>query len=309
MKNIRQALLVAALAAPAISCGGSSSPSASPSGPTTATSQTATVVSGETGAVLGGVRVTASGTTYTTNAAGQVSLPATLTADSTIDIDVPGYLKRETTLARGPQFSLWPTQAQGATEAWTQQALHGTFGTSPMQRPDPQLTQYTIIPTAALANDSAALSALERAAVMWNAATANTGFTMRVGSGSPTNAFGVVVATIDASLTTAGGAAPLGTGRALSGGTISFRSTAAARLPNLIAHELGHMFGMAHSSDSVDIMFSASPPGDLSAREQMTARLMLQRRPGKVWPDNERAAGVQSQSGNRTAGLIWLCGL
>lgn len=304
--SARSPLLLVLAVTTVVACGGGPGPSA-PSTPAPAASQTITVTSGESATPLAGVRVTTGGTGYTTNQAGQASLPGTLNPSDPIDIEIPGFLKRETTLARGPQFSLWPIQAQGATESWTQQALHGTFGTSPMQRPDPQLMQYTIVPTATLAADASAVAALERAAAMWSAATASLGFSMRLGSGAPLNAPGVVVATIDPSLSTAGGAAPLGTGRALSGGTISFRSVAAARLPNLVAHELGHMFGMAHSADSVDIMFSASPPADLSAREQLTARLMLQRRPGKIWPDNERATSVQNLHGNSEV-ASWSCG-
>lgn len=307
MRNLSTTCLLAALAVPLSSCGGSSGSVAPSSNPGSA-SQTVTVVSGDTGAPVGGVRVIAAGISYTTNVSGQVSIPAALTSGATIDIEAASFLKRETTLLSGPQFSAWPTEAQGATEAWTRLALHGTFGTSPMLRPDPQLRQYTIIPDAALAADSSALSALAQAAAMWNAAT-GASFAMRVASGAPVNAFGVVVAAIDPTIPTAGGAAPLGTGRALSGGTITFRSLAAARLPNIVAHELGHMFGMAHSLDSVDVMFSASPAPDLSPREQMTARLMLQRRPGKIWPDNERAAGVQSASEGAHFSSRWSCDL
>lgn len=304
--SVRSPLLVVLVTPTVMACGGGPGPSA-PSTQTPAAPQTITVTDGESTVPLLGVRVTAGGIGYVTNALGQVSLPATLNSAEAIDIEAPGFLKRETTMARGPHLSLWPTQAQGATESWTQQALHGTFGTSPMQRPDPRLTQYTVIPSATIVADPSTLIALERATAMWNAATANSGFAMRLGSGAALNAFGVVVATVDPSIPTAGGAAPLGTGRALSGGTISFRSIAAARLPNLIAHELGHMFGIAHSADSADIMFSASPPADLSAREQLTARLMLQRRPGKAWPDNERAASVQSLPG-RSEVASWSCG-
>ena len=302
MKRAGAVLLYAVLTGLLSSCGGASAPSAPTPGGATG-SQTLTAVSGETGGPVAGVRVVAAGVSYTTNAAGQVAVPAVLTAEATVDFEGTGFLKRETTLARGPQFSLWPTQAQGATEDWTRQVLHGTFGTSSMLRPDPQLRQYTIIPDAAMAADAGAMAALERAAAMWNAATGSTGFAMRVGSGAPVNGFGVVVATIDSTSPTSGGAAPLGTGRALSGGTITFRSLAVARLANLVAHELGHMFGVGHSPDSIDIMFSASPAADLSPREAMTVRLMLQRRPGKVWPDNERASGVQALP----AGLLWSC--
>lgn len=306
MKRPGASCVVASWVGLMLGCGGSSGPAA-PTPPATG-SQTISVVSGENGLPLGGLRVLAAGIGYTTNASGQLSIPSALTAGATLDIEAAGFLKRETTLGNGPQFSLWPSQAQGATEAWTQQVLHGTFGTSPMLRPDPQLRQYTIIGDASITADPASVLALERAAAMWNAAITGSGFTIRVGTGPAVNAYGVVVAAIDPTIPTSGGAAPLGTGRALSGGTISFRTLAVARLPNLVAHELGHMFGIGHSPDSVDIMFSASPAPDLSAREQMTVRLMLQRRPGKIWPDNERAVGVQSGSEGALSGLTWTCG-
>ena len=161
MKKAWAVVLLGAVAALWVACGGSSTPSA-PSSGGTSTSQTMTVVSGDTGAPVGGIRVVAAGTSYTTNASGQVSIPAALATDTTVDLEGTNSLKRETTLGSGPQFSLWPTEARGGTEAWTRQVLHGTFGTSSILRPDPQFRQYTIIPTAALAADAAAIAALER---------------------------------------------------------------------------------------------------------------------------------------------------
>jgi len=252
VKKTAALLLHVALAGLLTSCGGSSTPSA-PS-PGAAGSQTLSAVSGETGGPAAGVRIVAAGVGYTTNASGQVAVPAALTSEATVDFEGTGFLKRETTLARGPQFSLWPTQAQGATEAWTRQVLHGTFGTSSMLRPDPQLRQYTIIPDAAMAADAGAMAAVERAAAMWSAATGSTGFTMRVGSGAPVNGFGVVVATIDSTSPTSGGAAPLGTGRALSGGTITFRSLAVAGLPMAAPNDSLYIFtGLLNDMDDDEV--------------------------------------------------------
>jgi hypothetical protein len=60
-----------------------------------------------------------------------------------------------------------------------------------------------------------------------------------------------------------------------------------------VAHELGHTFGLRHSYDPTDLMASyyhswreTTPP----RRERLEMALLLERRPGSVWPDDDRTA-------------------
>jgi hypothetical protein len=47
-------------------------------------------------------------------------------------------------------------------------------------------------------------------------------------------------------------------------------------------HEIGHVLGLDHSSDSSDIMFASTRARDLSPRDIRTARLLYQLAPGSL---------------------------
>jgi predicted Zn-dependent protease len=47
-------------------------------------------------------------------------------------------------------------------------------------------------------------------------------------------------------------------------------------------HEVGHMLGLNHSSDSTDIMFGHTMARDLSLRDERTAQLLYELNPGSV---------------------------
>jgi len=47
-------------------------------------------------------------------------------------------------------------------------------------------------------------------------------------------------------------------------------------------HEVGHMLGLNHSSDSTDVMFGHTMARDLSVRDERTAQLLYELNPGSV---------------------------
>jgi hypothetical protein len=75
----------------------------------------------------------------------------------------------------------------------------------------------------------------------------------------------------------------------ISGGRLVYCTVEAARSSRLVLHELGHTFGLYHSSSQADVMYcSSGRPLDLSPRERLVMSLMQERRSGNMWPDSDR---------------------
>lgn len=63
----------------------------------------------------------------------------------------------------------------------------------------------------------------------------------------------------------------------------------------LMLHNLGHSFGLMYSPDESDRMnynWWKRRQDDFSLREVLTMKLMLQRRAGNRWPDNDRGGST-----------------
>lgn len=93
---------------------------------------------------------------------------------------------------------------------------------------------------------------------------------------------------------------------AITGGTVVYVTLGTVRTSTTL-HELGHMFGLAHSSNSEDVMrtgrFRRIGVEQFSDREVLAMRLMLERPPGNQKPDNDRNASVSTL---RTPGATWV---
>jgi hypothetical protein len=87
----------------------------------------------------------------------------------------------------------------------------------------------------------------------------------------------------------------------ISSGRIVFCTESAAR-DGSVVHEVGHTFGMGHSPDAGEVMHAYKlrrQPDGFGAREALVMRLMLQRRGGNLYPDNDRQITAAAE-GERT---------
>jgi hypothetical protein len=285
-------------------CGGSSgsSPSSTPPTPVDFVPTRLTVVSGETGAAIANARVVISGQSQQTDASGGVAVPAGLGRGAFIDIVAPGFLDRQTAL-RGTEIpsrlTLWPrTSPVGLDEnltavlAFTRTQAGAPVGGASMLRQATGLTQVHVRLSAALLADPEAVRWHEFAVGSIN--EANGGTLIYQLSANPPLSATVIDVSYDPASASCPGARGFTNWR-LSGSTITSASVVYC-VPDgprsaTVVHELGHTFGLQHSPSPPDVMFGtfvSSRAETFTPRERLLMRLMLQRTPGTLFPDNDR---------------------
>lgn len=252
-----------------------------------------TVVDGETDQPISGAQVTVAGRPFTTDAAGQFSAPDPVLADAQVEINANGYLKRETLARSDRRFTLWPDKS-GFDAAFTREMVYFSGFT-----PDAKLTRpnrgffVAFSPDfdsegQAAGRDAAALiTAATGGQIPFEVGAAPAGapvITLRINSGAgffSQNPGAAAFAEVPFLGNVIGGP----------NGAINFRDASFTRIRALIAHELGHHFGLGHPSAIAGLMSASvdAGRGDYSSAEKLAMRLMLARRPGNSFPDNDRA--------------------
>jgi hypothetical protein len=264
-----------------------------------------TFVSAESGAPVAGVDVAVGEQRYRTDGTGSVQLADAVMLPATIEASSNEYLLRETLLRPGdaPTLSLWPRRSPtGLDEEHTRalvytEAAGGAPGARSLHRVMPG--RISVVPAPGIAADPEALEALRAAAdALSLAAGGVVEFVV-----DPSASSDVVVRTeINPHDPAMGGHAAL-TYRTVDSGRITsarivFLSLEVARQGGIVMHELGHTFGLEHSTDRRDLMYPIVTPGKrLSDREALAIDLMLKRRPGNRFPDNDREGGRALSTG------------
>lgn len=307
--------ITTALALGLIACGGGGGGPSSPTAPTTpptATGTTLTIVSGETDGPVSGARVTVDGATFTTNSAGQVTLPQRPADMAPVDILAAGYLDRLTVFrGQDTRLSLWPrTSRTGLTEADTINLVYthvnwrgapplyqiGAVGGDSLRQRSSRAPVQVFYSDGFDGADSRAIDTQAAAVVELNGALGG-GLTYLPPSFAAIPAGNTgelhVALTIDPTHEScAAGFAATGefppAGMVVNGILrVNYCSTRYAGNLHVAIHELAQTFGLRHSADEHDVMCPGSGIRAFTPKEKLVMRLMLQRRPGNIFPDTD----------------------
>jgi len=263
-----------------------------------------TVVSGETGEPVVGARATLAGTPYTTNPAGGFALLTGVDEGAEVEVEATGFLHRETVVRHDDtRLTMWPDHSglpgeYTKTLVYTASTVHDRTSLVPLERLPPHVGTLALVPSASLAADPVVLAAHQHAADFFNAAV----------EGRTVFSVGQVAdMTVPTRLDAGDDSCEGRPGRLLARTWVSahevtraeivFCGEAPTRLPGAIAHELGHIFGLAHSRNTRDVMYLYYHPAHergFSDREALTMNLLYLRRGGNAWPDNDRGATMHA---------------
>jgi hypothetical protein len=271
-----------------------------------------TIVSGETGMPVPNARVEIAGKSFAADADGRLALAEPFAPDSTLDIVDPGFLDRQTRLrepAASTRYPLWPrtSPTTGLDETSTFELSYGTLDRSRSMMRIVQGTRTAyIVPSPQIRADAGSMERIRQTAETMTSITHDEiQFVVVDEAPADVVAFELVIDPGDPALV---GAIAVAKRRlrnwSIIGGTVVYGTLGTVRT-STTAHELGHMFGLAHSSSREDVMQPgrSNRADGFSAREALTMRLMLKRPAGNEMPDNDRNA---SPSALRAPDAVWL---
>jgi hypothetical protein len=310
------ARLISVLGLCSVGCGGdkASSPVAPTAPPPSRVPAALVVLSGETGQPAGGATVVIAGQNLRTDAAGQAPVPAGSLAGAFVDLVASGFLDRQTSLREGsapPRLLLWPRVSStgmdehfSATLVYTATSEGSPVGGQPLRRIRAGVTAAYIQLSENLRNDPESVAWHQLAADSINVATGGRViYQLSVSPPSGAVIFNVSYdpANSGCSARVRGFASSRLSGGEITGGTIVYCAADAPR-SGTVVHELGHTFGLFHSPNRTDVMYSAFVSGRsdvYTPREALAMRLMMDRAAGTRFPDNDReTSGATSLSGD-----------
>lgn len=258
------------------------------------------VRAGDDGRPVAGAAVFVGGSRYVSDANGRVDLAPALDGD--VDVEAAHFLVRETALPPDRTLTLWPT-GPAYPEDYVRHLLYkdaASTRSQPSLSADAPLRRVMasavqVVLDEELWDDRPARAAHERAVALLNDATeGRVRFELRTAARS-----GVVFqAYVDGAVAAAGALTYRDLNRSeVMGGRIVYANTGAARSERFVAHELGHALGLQHSIRPWDLMYysaAQTAAASFSEHERLSIRLLLQRRAGNRYPDNDRTAAGAS---------------
>jgi hypothetical protein len=202
-----------------------------------------------------------------------------------VDVTVAGFLPRQTTVKTGAtKISLWPNDSR-ITGSYTHSLVY--------QRGDLEFPLHRLAPTVRSVAITGGFPEMPKAVESVNSAVSRDGVTLFAGgTGDMT-----VPVRLDPTAATCQQPLVLAyaqfwtSNQEISRGEIVVCDQRDA-VASILAHEIGHLFGLSHSEDSRDLMAPeyGRARDSFSDREITVLGLMMQRRGGNTWPDNDRNA-------------------
>jgi hypothetical protein len=256
------------------------------------------LVNGETGqpvqgsVIVGGVSVPAG-----------TPLASTAADGATVDAVVPGFLPRQTLVRSGEtQLVLWPDSARLPGDytrslVYTVSVTNGVEQLTALRRLPTRVRRIALVLSSQLQGDAPTVAAHREAIDGVNGAIAPLGLTFQLGGAADFEVPAVLNPSAETCasdrLIRAFASVWLSSGSEITRAEVTYCGGGIGVTAGTIAHELGHTIGLRHSYDPNDMMFGqsrSSASTTPTSREVLALSLMRARRPGTLWPDNDRGA-------------------
>jgi hypothetical protein len=287
-----------------LSCGGGGSPSVPDTTPTSARAgwpvgTVVELVDGETGAPVAG-QVVVAGVAVAAGA----PLTSAAGVGATVDVTVDGFLPRQTSVRTGEtRLVLWPDTPAFPGD-YTKTLVYtdpGDGSIVTLRHLPSRVRTVAVSPSTELQADDGAMDVLRQAVEGIDAALVGQGVSYVLG-GPGDFTVPVRVNPADTACTGTGRRATtwiwLGPAGEIQRAEVVACSASVARSVGTMTHELVHTFGLRHSSDPRDLMSGMYRSWRSTAptpREGLAMALLLQRRPGTAWPDDDRNTRTASR--------------